>query len=77
MMGLRRDDLAVAAQPTLHPVTQRMHTSKAAFREETRAAGCYEVGNDYNGMPAARPDADEPGRREAISQAYDEVVANS
>lgn len=31
---------------TRHMVTGRMHTSKAAFRAETKAAGCIEVGND-------------------------------
>ncbi len=32
--------------PTRHMVTGRYHTSKAAFRAETKAAGCVEVGND-------------------------------
>jgi hypothetical protein len=31
---------------TRHMVTGRYHTSKAAFRAETKAAGCIEVGND-------------------------------
>jgi hypothetical protein len=31
---------------TRHMVTGRYHTSKAAFRAETKAAGCVEVGND-------------------------------
>lgn len=31
---------------TRHPVTQRVHDSKSAFRRDTRAAGCVEVGND-------------------------------
>lgn len=32
--------------PTQHMATGRMFTSKAAFRAETKAAGCIEVGND-------------------------------
>ena len=31
---------------TRHMVTGRMHTSKSAFRAETKAQGCIEVGND-------------------------------
>lgn len=32
--------------PTRHMATGRYFTSKAAFRAETKAAGCVEVGND-------------------------------
>jgi hypothetical protein len=31
---------------TRHMATGRFHTSKAAFRADTRAAGCIEVGNE-------------------------------
>lgn len=31
---------------TRHMATGRIHTSKAAFREDTRISGCIEVGND-------------------------------
>lgn len=31
---------------TRHMATGRMHTSKSAFRAETKAAGCIEVGTD-------------------------------
>lgn len=33
-------------QETRHMVTGRYHTSKSAFRAETKATGCIEVGND-------------------------------
>jgi hypothetical protein len=33
-------------EPLRHMATGRMISSKAAFRAETRAAGCVEVGND-------------------------------
>jgi len=38
--------------PLKHMGTGRIHTSKAAFRADTRALGCDEVGND----PAATRD---------------------
>ena len=31
---------------TRHMATNRVHTSKAAFRADTKASGCIEVGND-------------------------------
>lgn len=34
--------------PTRHPVTGEVFTSKAKFREVTRALGFEEVGNDYD-----------------------------
>ena len=43
---------------TRHMATGRYFTSKKAFRDETRAAGCVEVGNDWafkrNPMPLSR-----------------------
>jgi len=39
-------------EPLQHHATGRVHTSKSAFRADTRAAGCEEVGND----PAAQRD---------------------
>ncbi len=38
--------------PTKHMGTGKIHDSKAAFRADTRAVGCDEVGND----PAALRD---------------------
>lgn len=32
--------------PTRHMATGKMHTSKAAFRADTKASGCIEYGND-------------------------------
>jgi hypothetical protein len=34
-------------QPTRHPLTGKHYTSKTRFREETRARGYVEVGNEY------------------------------
>lgn len=33
-------------EPTRHMATGRYHTSKAAFRADTKASGCVEIGND-------------------------------
>lgn len=33
-------------QPLRHPVTSKMHTSKSAFRAETKALGYQEVGTE-------------------------------
>lgn len=35
-----------AMPPMLHPCNGRMYDSKSAFRAETRARGCVEVGNE-------------------------------
>ena len=32
--------------PIQHMATGRMHDSKAAFRRDTKASGCVEIGND-------------------------------
>jgi len=32
--------------PLRHMATGRYHTSKAKFREDTKASGCVEIGND-------------------------------
>lgn len=48
---------------TRHPVTQRVHDSKSAFRRDTRASGCVEMGNDV--PQQSRPQLDpveRPGR---------------
>lgn len=34
-------------EPTRHPCDGKKYTSKARFREVTRAHGCVEVGNEY------------------------------
>lgn len=33
-------------KPLIHPATGRTHDSKSAFRRDTKASGCVEVGND-------------------------------
>lgn len=40
--------------PTQHPCNGRFYTSKTKFREETKARGCEEVGNDWNGKSAGK-----------------------
>jgi hypothetical protein len=37
---------------TIHPATGQRFTSKSNFRRATKAAGCIEVGNEYEGKPA-------------------------
>lgn len=39
-----QDDTCDAQQ---HPITGKVYESKSAFRRDTEAAGCHEVGNDY------------------------------
>ena len=41
--------------PTRHMATGRYHTSKAAFRADTKAAGCVEVGNDPSLLRPRKP----------------------
>jgi hypothetical protein len=42
-------------EPTKHMVTGTMHTSKSAFRADTKASGCAEVGNDSSLYKARKP----------------------
>lgn len=57
-------------EPTRHMADNQLYTSKAKFREATRAAGCVEVGNDPAIMKSRRPVIlDRRARREAIRQA--------
>jgi hypothetical protein len=41
--------------PTRHMASGRYHTSKAAFRAETKAYGCIEVGNDASILRPRKP----------------------
>jgi hypothetical protein len=53
---VRGDDAPAAARgpyviadgmpDTFHPATGRHHDSKSAFRRDTKASGCLELGND-------------------------------
>lgn len=45
-------------EPTLHPCDGQYYTSKAKFREVTRAHGKVEVGNEYNAFMSMKPNAD-------------------
>lgn len=56
----------------IHPVTGEMMTSKAKFREETRARGLTEIGNEPLSMKAPdEPTLQEIG--EAVKDAYEYV----
>jgi hypothetical protein len=65
-------------EPLKHMATGRWHTSKAAFRADTKASGCFEVGNDSSYMDpkprtfSRKPD-DRRALREAIRKAFYEV----
>ena len=68
---LIRDDMDAA----VNPATGMLYESKSAFRKATRAAGCYEVGNDapnQGGEPAyeAGPDRELAGD---IKQAMEQL----
>lgn len=60
---------------TKHMVNGKMYSSKAAFRQATKAAGCIEVGNDsshLNLKPRKPLELDRRQRREAIKKSiYD------
>jgi hypothetical protein len=60
-------------EPTRHMASGRYFTSKKKFRDETRAYGCVEVGNDY--VPKARKPAklDRRKRREDIRKAIHDI----
>jgi hypothetical protein len=53
-----------------HPCTGKFMTSKSAFRAETKAHGCIEVGNDPARLrPRQRPKADRKAIRDSIAKA--------
>lgn len=41
-------------EPTRHMVNGKFYTSKKKFRNETKAHGCIEVGNDYQKKASSR-----------------------
>lgn len=60
--------------PTRHMADCKMYTSKAKFRQATRAAGCVEVGTDQGFMkPRAPIQLDRGARREAIRKTIYEL----
>jgi hypothetical protein len=63
---------------TRHMATGRVHTSKSKFRQDTRASGCIEVGNDRSVEPQGprqfvRPVNDKRKRRDDIGRAIYEL----
>ena len=61
--------------PTRHMSNGRLYTSKKKFRDETRARGCIEVGNETKTLLAPRKPIklDRRKRREDIKRAVWEV----
>jgi hypothetical protein len=62
-------------EPTQHMATGKFHTSKHKFREDTKASGCVEIGNDPAALPRPRKmiPMDRGQRREQIRQALYEA----
>lgn len=60
---------------TRHMADGKMYTSKAKFREATRAHGCVEVGNETKTLLTPRKpiELDHGKRREAIQQAIHQL----
>lgn len=62
-------------QPTRHMVNGKMYTSKKKFRDETKARGCIEVGNEVKTLTKPKkfiPPTNKRQRREDIKKAiYD------
>jgi len=50
----------------LHPVTGKYHDSKSRFRQDTKAAGCEEVGNEK--METKRTPIDREKRRSVLRE---------
>ena len=65
--GVIRDEM----DATVHMADGQIYTSKAKFREATRAYGCVEVGNEIEAATKPRKPVtlDRRARREAIRQA--------
>lgn len=60
---------------TRHMADGKTYTSKAKFRQATRAHGCVEVGNDTSTLlkPRQRIELDRGARREAIQRTIYEM----
>lgn len=58
-------------EPTMHMANGKMYTSKKKFRDETKARGCIEVGNETKTITKKRqvPKLDKKQRREDIKKA--------
>lgn len=62
-------------EPTQHMANGRYYTSKKKFRDETRARGCIEVGNETNTILKKRAPVklDRRKRREDIKKAIHQL----
>lgn len=67
--------IADEMEPTRHMVNGKLYTSKKKFRDETRARGCIEVGNDTAPLlkPRAPRKLSKRQRREDIKRAIYEL----
>lgn len=61
--------------PTRHMVNNKLYTSKKKFRDETKARGCIEVGNETSTLmkPRQQIKLDKRKRREDIKRAVWEL----
>lgn len=61
--------------PTRHMINNRMYTSKKKFRDETKARGCIEIGNDTAPLLKERKriNPDRRQRRDNIKRAIWEL----
>lgn len=62
--------------PTAHMCSGKLFTSKKKFRNETKAYGCIEVGNDYSRKGKSMVKLDRRERRDHIKQAIYELKNN-
>lgn len=62
-------------EPTRHMVNNKIYTSKKKFRDETKARGCIEVGNEVAALTKKCPPIklDKRKRREDIKRAVWEL----
>lgn len=59
--------------PTKHMCSGKVYTSKKKFRNETRAYGCVEVGNDVKIQPRKEMVLDRRQRREDIKRSIYQI----
>ncbi len=60
--------------PTVHPSNGKVYDSKSRFRQETKARGLVEVGNEYRAMTERAPVQRDPVAAD-VARAYDMVMA--
>lgn len=63
---------------TRHMADGKMYTSKAKFRQATRAAGCIEVGNETSTLlkPRQKIELSRADRRDAIRHSIQQLMGN-